>query len=53
MYYIANGFFANWHALAPSDTSFASNTGSGVVGRTFGLEDVKWDLLDTLTYGYM
>lgn len=53
MYYIANGFFANWHALAPSDTSFASNTGSGVVGRTFKLEDVKWDLLDTLTYGYI
>ncbi|KAG8947810.1 hypothetical protein FRC04_010296 [Tulasnella sp. 424] len=53
VYYIANGFFANWHALSPSDASFASTTGSGVVGKTFGLDDVKWDLLDSLTYGYI
>ncbi|KAG8976149.1 hypothetical protein FRB90_009263, partial [Tulasnella sp. 427] len=53
VYYIANGFFANWHALSPSDVSFASSTGSGVVGKTFGLEDVKWELLDSLTYGYI
>lgn len=58
--YIANTFFANWHATSPNDTDFNSPTGSssGTTGgapseggRTFTLQDLQWDLVYSVTYG--
>ncbi|KAG8997450.1 hypothetical protein FRB94_007648 [Tulasnella sp. JGI-2019a] len=60
--YMANTFFASWHAVSPSSAGFDSATGStsgttggapGESGRTFGLDDLQWDLLYSVTYGFI
>ncbi|KAG8881636.1 hypothetical protein FRB97_009325 [Tulasnella sp. 331] len=60
--YMANTFFASWHAMSPNSSGFDSSSGSasgtiggapGESGRTFGLDDLQWDLLYSVTYGFI